>query len=366
MDAGKYYALLRFEEASVALRAALQLEVVDKIGDRSLDLREFQIEFGFTEQGARTFAALLEVMEVVQRKQGTIEIAPRASAALAQDLPTTRRPYLAMGTDNRVPQLIAMLRGQFDNSSLPLYGGSEDAPSIMDQPDAAREIAFGLASRARNFATPLARAIKPYSNKAKIVADIGAGSPYVAVACAEAMPRLSRVILVDRGNSMPYAREMVTSDLAEAHVLDKLDYQEHDFFHEVPPADIYCVSNTAHDWLKEEYTTIMTNVRDAIAPGGVVCIHEPILPTKWNSAAEWVRALWMASYALTLYKLCKGKGTCYTRQEHDETMRRSGFGAVGEPVETCDGCTALFYKLESDIAKSDQPTRATQSQALPR
>jgi hypothetical protein len=347
VDAGKYYALLRFEEASLALRAALKLDVVEQVGVRTLDLDEFRDLFGFTHQGARTYVALLEVMEVLLQSGRSIRIAPRAAETLADQLPTSRKPYLAMGTGDDVDTFIEQLRGNFPDKSLPLYGSDDVAETVMDVPAAAREIAVGLASRARNFAEPLAAAIKPFAIKAKIMADIGAGSPYVSQACLNVIPHLQRAILVDRANAMPFAREMA----AEQGWSEKLEFREQDFFDSVPAADVYCISNTAHDWLAEEYVTIMTNVRDSIAPGGVVCVHEPLLLSNWNSAEQWVRALWMACYAMTLHKLTKGKGTCYTREEHYSVLSRCGFVPVGEPTETRDGCTALFYKMKSDVSR---------------
>ena len=35
---------------------------------------------------------------------------------------------------------------------------------------------------------------------------------------------------------------------------------EQDFFQGVPTADIYCISNTAHDWLTTEYATHQIDV----------------------------------------------------------------------------------------------------------
>jgi len=347
MDAGKYYALLRFEEASLALRAAMKLKVVEQIGHDELSLEELRDLFGFTDQGTRTFVALLEVMEILQHTGRVFSVADRAKEALSDGHPLSRKPYLSMGSGDEADALIEMLRGNFPESSLPLYGSDEVANTVMDDPEVAREIAVGLASRAKNFAEPLAAAIKPFGAKARIVADIGAGSPYVAQACLEALPHLNAAVLVDRPNGMQYAREM--ADALDINT-EKVRFEEQDFFQGVPAADIYCISNTAHDWLKDEYATIMTNVRDAIAPGGVVCLHEPLLMSSWNSAAEWVHALWMASYALTLYKLTAGKGTCYTQAEHDHVMSGCGFVPIGEPADTLDGCTAMFYRLERDAS----------------
>ena len=294
-------------------------------------------------------------MEVVQQSRGVFRVAERAKVSLGKGLESSRRPYLAMGLDDSIDQLIEMLKGNF--ASPPLYGSEQAAATLMDEPEVAREVSYGLASRARNFAEPLAEAIKPFAKKARIMADVGAGSPYVAVACARVIPHLAKVYLVDRANGLQYAKEMA-ADIHDS----RIEFAEHDFFQHVPPADLYCLSNTAHDWLKDEYASIMTNVRDSIAPEGIVCIHEPLLLTNWNSAAEWVHALWMASYALALYKLTEGKGTCYTRQEHNQVMEQCHFLPLGDPVETRDGCTALFYKCAGDADPEARPSPGTMTQ----
>lgn len=362
MDAGKYYALLRFEEAALALRAAMRLGIVEEMGERKLMLAELRELFGFTGQGARTYVALLEVLEILESSRGVYSVSPRAKETLADDLPTSRKPYLQMGSGDDVDQLIEMLRGNFAKDSLPLYGDDAVEKTLMDVPDVAREIAIGLSSRARNFAEPLAAAISQHAGKARILADLGAGSPYVGLACLETMPHLKKVTLVDRPNGMQFVRELAdkaipnNEDVANLAQLDKLDYCEQDFFQSVPGADIYCLSNTAHDWLPDEYTQIITNLRDSIAQGGVVCIHEPLLLNMWNNSDQWIKALWMACYALALFKLTEGKGTCYTRDEHRGVMESCGFAMIGEGIETQDGCTALFFQLASDAAKRARET----------
>ena len=350
MDAGKYYALLRFEEAAQALRVALKLGIVEKVGDQQLTRVQFAELFDFTPQGARTYIALLEVLEILEGSRGIYSIAPRAKEVLADDLPSSRKPYLLMGSGPEVDALIDMLRGDFDNQPLPLYGDSDTPKTLMDVPIVARDVAVGLSSRSRNFAQPLADAIAPYATKMRILADLGAGSPYVGLACLQAMPHLSKVKLVDRPNGMKFVRELAAQIESLGADTSKLEYCEEDFFRSVPGADIYCVSNTAHDWLPEEYEQVITNLRDSIAPGGVVCIHEPLLPTMWNNSEQWIQALWMTCYALSLYKLTAGKGSCYTHDEHRGVMEGCGFGQVGEPVETQDGCTAIFFQLVGDIA----------------
>lgn len=342
MDAGKYFALLRYEEAALALRAVLRMGLVDLLADRRLSQDQLREELGFTEQAARTFFALLQVMEILEVEDGAWRVTRRAAECLADGAGTSRKPYLSMGTADDVDSLIELLRGGRPQDALPLYAGEDGGQTVMDDDAAAREIAYGLASRARNFAKPLASELAEAAGGAKLLADVGAGSPYVAANCLEIMPQLERAVLVDRGNALRFAREM--ADVGGFRT-PRLEYCESDFFRSVPPADVYVLSNTAHDWQRSQYSAILENIRRVIPPRGVVCIHEPLLVSDWTSDAQWQRALWMACYALTLFRYTLGDGTCYTEQEHHEILAGSGFEPRGEPAPTSDGCSALFYQV---------------------
>jgi hypothetical protein len=198
MDAGRFYAQLRFEEASLALRAVLKMGLVDQLGDRTFSGEELRETLGFTEQAARTFFVLLQVMEILVVRDDRYRVTSLAAECLADGLPTSRKPYLSMGIGEDVDALLDLLKGNHPEGALPLYSGENAGETVMDDADVAREIALGLASRARNFAAPLAAAVADAAPAAKSLADIGAGSPYVAQACLDALPSLQKVILVDR------------------------------------------------------------------------------------------------------------------------------------------------------------------------
>lgn len=342
MDAGRFYALLRFEEASLALRAVLRMGLVDQLGDQTLSRDDLRKSLGFTDQAARTFFALLQVMEILEFTDGGYCATKLAAECLADGVATSRKPYLSMGTGGDVDALIDLLQGNPPEDSLPLYCGENAGKTVMDDTDVAREIAVGLSSRARNFADALAAAVAQEAPAARSLADIGAGSPYVAQACLRALSSLQKVTLVDRANGMRFAHEIIRSEQMDA---SRLEFHEADFFDAVPAADVYVLSNTAHDWQAQQYSVIANNIRDVIPDDGLVCIHEPILMTSWKSDAEWVRALWMACYAVTLLRHTLGEGTCYTVEEHHEILRKSGFLPSGPPVPTSEGCTALCYRL---------------------
>ncbi|GAH14924.1 unnamed protein product, partial [marine sediment metagenome] len=137
------------------LRAVIRLGLVEKLGDQWLQLRDLREVLGFTEQAARTFFALLVVMEILEVADNGYRVTRRATECLADGIATSRKPYLAMGTDVEVDLLIDLLQGKSPDNSVPLYG-EQAAITVMDDADVAREIAFGLSSRARNFSDPLA------------------------------------------------------------------------------------------------------------------------------------------------------------------------------------------------------------------
>ncbi len=338
-DASLFYALLRFEEASLALRAALKLRIVDVIGNDERSLDELQQEFGFTVQAARTYFSLLVAMRLLNVRGNGYSVTESARQALAVDVSTSRAPYLSMGMADEVSELISILQG--GSVGLPLYGEEGGGETLMDHDEVASAIAHGLSSRARNFATPLANSIAQVANEARSLADIGAGSHYVADACLRALPQLEQATLVDRPNGMRFARKLAAEQGVDT---SRLSFCERDFFVSVPVADIYCISNTAHDWRREDYLRLINNVRSAIPGQGVVCIHEPLLLLDWATERQWLEALWMACYALTLFKLTDGQGSCYSIDEHDAIHAESGFERMSEPVRTADGCTALYYR----------------------
>jgi len=355
MDSGIYYALLRFEEAALALRTMFQIEFVQRMGDDELSLGDLQARFGWTQQATRTMVALLRVMQILdtaatpdtRSNSFNFDDYRYRCSALARDGlgegPTSRRPYLSMGSDEQANQLAELLQGAAVTGSVPLYAASSGQATLMDDPDVGREIAIGLSSRARQFAVPLVQTIvENVPATCRRFTDLGAGSPYVAQACVS-LNRFDEIVVVDRENALEHFRDL---QAREGINDDRIRCVAHDFFESVPEADVYLLSNTAHDWLPSQYDKILENIRAVIPAHGMLCLHEPLLKTHWESDAEWMEALWMACYALTLFKLTHGMGSCYTLAEHDAAAKGQGFKRHSPPMRTCDGCTALLYQPE--------------------
>ena len=356
---GNFYALLRFQEAAEALRVCFELHLVDSLGNNSLQWETLCDRFSFTLQGARTFGYLLVSMHVLEwidpmERRSGLRVTELAKTVLGEDSKQSRLPYLAMGASESTLQLIKMLQGNFDGKSL--YDASND-DCLMESAateEVAREIAYGLASRAKNFAEPLAALISGSLNNRPIVgegerivmADLGAGSPFVALACLRREQERMSATLVDQSAGLKFARQMydeIDSPKPE------LNFLEANIFHQVPRANHYLLSNTIHDWLPNQCVELYKNISAAAPDRVTIMIHEPMLwpgnPTPYN---QW-DSLWKSCYGLTLYKLTGGQGSCYTLGEHISMLQQAGFVQACFPEVTSDGCTTVDFQREEVV-----------------
>lgn len=358
-DEGNFYALLRFQEAADALKACFELNLVDTLGSDTLDWQSLCKTFGFTDQGARTFGYLLVSMRVLEwidpmKPKIGLRVSELAKNVLGERSEQSRFPYLSMGASDSTQQLIKMLQGEF--AGQPLYDPASD-DCLMESSateDVAREIAYGLASRAKNFAEPLAELISDSLNKRPIVdegervvmADLGAGSPYVALSCLRRQNERMTAVLVDQAAGLKFAREMY-ADIQSPK--PQLDFLESNIFERVPTANLYLLSNTVHDWLPQQCVELYKYISAAAPERAKIVIHEPMLwpgnPTPYN---QW-DSLWKSCYGLTLYKLTGGQGSCYTLGEHISMLKQAGFRQACVPEATSDGCVALEFQREEVV-----------------
>jgi hypothetical protein len=102
------------------------------------------------------------------------------------------------------------------------------------------------------------------------LADVGGGNGTLLAAFLAAHPDL-RGILFDMASGIGNA----------ATVLEPFAYRceivTGDFFMEVPRADAHVLKSVIHDWDDERSTAILTRVRAAMPPHGVLFLVEPIL-----------------------------------------------------------------------------------------
>jgi hypothetical protein len=107
------------------------------------------------------------------------------------------------------------------------------------------------------------------------VCDVGGGTGSILVHLLRTNPRL-RGTVFDLPELAADARAVIDAELLG----DRAQFVGGDFFESVPPAcDLYLLFAVVHDWGDQECHRILTNVADAMTPGGRIMVIERPLPT---------------------------------------------------------------------------------------
>jgi orsellinic acid C2-O-methyltransferase len=113
--------------------------------------------------------------------------------------------------------------------------------------------------------------------------DVGGGNGTVLAQFLTAHPDL-RGILFDTASGVGDAASVLEP------FADRCEIVTGDFFAAVPPADAHVLKSVIHDWDDERSTAILTRVREAMPPHGVLFLVEPILIDDMGELAQqrWV------------------------------------------------------------------------------
>lgn len=334
---------------TLCLRAALKLNVVGQHAKGAvLSTEKLAKRLGLNPVSARSFFNVLTALGILEHRNG-YETTDDADSLLQDSGHFAISPYLSLGLeqDSGLDEFIAFL--QRPSTGTPLYT-SDAAVSVMDDPNgAARQIAYGLASRAKRFSDPLAQLITNRAGSEANIQDFGAGSPYLAAALLCKLPNCN-VTLADRENATRFIRSManengiaIQAPGTELHAGQIGILNCNIFVRETLPrahsADVIVLSNVLHDWTLEEIPLILRNAVICLKQRGSIVVHETLL-----GDGNHEHQLWMAAYGMGLNHLTGGKGSCYSLEEYDPLFKIAGLKRTSKPVETRDGCMAVFYE----------------------
>jgi len=97
------------------------------------------------------------------------------------------------------------------------------------------------------------------------LADIGGGNGTLLAAFLDAHPHLQGILFDS------------PSGVGEPVVTERCTVVTGDFFTEAPVADAYVLKSVIHDWDDERSVTILSRIREAMPPHGVLFLVEPVL-----------------------------------------------------------------------------------------
>ncbi len=160
----------------------------------------------------------------------------------------------------------------------------------------------------------LAPVLHAYSfSKFLTIADIGGGEGFLLANILQHNPSC-RGILFDTPEALEKAPEM----LNRHQVADRTEIVPGDFFRDIPKScTLYILKNIIHNWGDEQSAVILSNIRNAMGPDGVLLIIEMVVPAgNVPSLAKLLDIQMMASMQ---------GGRERTEMEYREILEKTGF-----------------------------------------
>jgi O-methyltransferase domain/Dimerisation domain len=143
--------------------------------------------------------------------------------------------------------------------------------------------------------------------------DVGGGTGAIVGDLLAAHPGLRGVVF-----DLPQLAEQARALLAARGVADRGEFVAGDFFTAVPDGhDLYTLFAVVHDWEDERCTTILRNVRTAMAPGARVLVTE--MPVPEGPAPSFAKVMDLEMLILT------GSGRERTDTEYERLFSGAGF-----------------------------------------
>jgi hypothetical protein len=145
----------------------------------------------------------------------------------------------------------------------------------------------------------------------RVLMDVAGASGALCLGVRKTNPHL-RCIVFDLPESEEFARRCID----EAQQGEHIRFVGGSFFESLPRgADVAVLSNVVHNWPREQDKAILTNVYDALEPGGALIVKEIFFEDDWTGLIE---AVFQAFYM--------GKdGWQPDYREGEELMREAGF-----------------------------------------
>lgn len=146
------------------------------------------------------------------------------------------------------------------------------------------------------------------------IVDLGGGRGTLLAYLLGADPGATGV-LYDRAEALAEAPQV----LADAGLTGRSELVPGSFLDEVPPGDLYVLSQVLHNWADEQVRVILGNCRTAGQPGNSIMVIELMLPDGPEPSQ---------AHLLDLIMLTTLGGRERTRAQHEALMAEAGYALV--------------------------------------
>ncbi|PWK64400.1 methyltransferase family protein [Streptomyces sp. CG 926] len=303
--------------AAHTLRAAVHLEIVNLIGDAPRTAADVAVAAGAAHQPmTRLLRALTALGLLAEDAPDTFSVTP-AGALLGPGHPDSLASFVRMFTDPAIVRAWEHLESSVRTGGIAFDAvfGTDFFSHLARHPELSADFNTAMSQATAETAATLPRAFD--FSRFTSVTDVGGGNGTLMTAVLEAHPALTGVVF-DTADGLVEAAKT----LARHGLEDRCSLVAGDFFRAVPQgSDAYLVKSILHDWTDAQAVTILRHCRQALRPGGVVLIVEPVLP-------EVVGAQDEGTYLSDLNMMVNVGGRERTRADFEEACHRAGLRVV--------------------------------------
>jgi predicted O-methyltransferase YrrM len=295
--------------------AIVHFDFFSRLAEAPTDLAGICGRLGIHERPADVLLTLSMANGFVERSGGQFRVTPLACEHLTTGSPFYLGPYYASLKDRPVVNdFVRVMR-----TDKPAHWGAvstgTDWHSAMADPAFAQAFTDAMDCRGLLLAQALARRVD--LSHARRLLDIGGGSGIYACVLAATYPNL-RATVFDQPPVDTIAARLIRRRECERQV----DVAAGNFFSDRWPTgcDVHLFSNVLHDWGASAVDSLLRLSFDALAPGGLVVIHDTFIN------ADKSGPLPVAEYSAILMHSTQGK--CYATSEYEAMLAAAGFEGV--------------------------------------
>lgn len=279
------------------------------------DAAAIRQHFEITERPTDAMLTLFVAMQLLERKDGVYHVTPKAREHLCADSPWFLGPYYASLKERPVCQdLLKVLR-----TGKPASWGSEkdkkDWHKAMETEEFATQFTAAMDCRGVYLAQAAAKKLSLAGRRQLL--DIAGGSGIYACSFCAHFPELRATVL-----EKPPVDKITAGAIQKRGFAQQVSVIAGDMLTSALPGgfDTHLFSNVLHDWDVPIVKQLVRKSFDALAPGGMLIVHDAHLNEDKSGP------LHVAEYSVMLMHSTEGR--CYSVSEMRSYLGEVGFQSV--------------------------------------
>ncbi|MFE6776597.1 methyltransferase [Streptomyces sp. NPDC057702] len=304
--------------AAQTLRAAIQLRVVERVGDTPRRAADVARDAGAAPQPmTRLLRALAGLGLLHEHAPGLFSVTP-TGALLDDRRPESLASFVRMFTEPAIVRAWEDLEGSVRTGEIAFdtVFGTDFFSHLAQRPELNAEFNAAMSQATSKTAAVLPRAFD--FGRFTTVTDVGGGDGTLLAGVLAAYPGLTGVVL-DTAEGLAEA----PGTLERHGLAGRCSLAAGDFFRAIPTgSDLYLMKSVLHDWTDDQVVTILGHCRAVLPPGGLVLIVEPVLPDVVTADADVSDG--GITYLSDLNMLVNVGGRERTREDFEALCHRAG------------------------------------------